>query len=513
MKNRNAIILPMGVLALTACTEENKMAKFEGERPNVVFIYADDVAFGDLSCYGYGVVPTPNSDKLASQGIRYTDAHCAAATSTPSRYAMLTGEYAWRKPGTGIAAGDAAMIIKPERYTLADMFKDAGYTTGVVGKWHLGLGDKKGQQDWNSIVSPNTSDIGFDYSYIMAATGDRTPCIFMENGKGIGLDPNDPISVSYTKNFEGEPTGKENPEMLVLNTTHGHDQTVVNGISRIGYMKGGEAARWHDKDIADTITKRAKEFIVRESKKDEPFFLYFATNDIHVPRYPHDRFIGKSGLGLRGDALLAFDWSVGEILSTLDSLGLDENTIVILSSDNGAVLNDGYADEAVELLADHKPSGPFRGGKYSSFEGGTRIPCMIRWTGKINPGVSDQLVSQVDWFASFADLLNVEIPQGAAPDSESHLESWFIAGEQGREYLVEQNSHNNIALTDGEWKYIKPSNFPAMNTATNTELGNSPEEQLYNLDKDPGEQNNVAEQYPEVLSRMKNKLEEIRVAK
>ena len=184
MKN---LILPLGTLVLAACSSTGE--KQLPENPNVLFIYADDIGFGDLSCNGTSSVRTPNVEALASEGIRFTNAHCGAATSTPSRYAMLTGEYAWRRTGTGIAAGNAAMIIKPERYTIADMFKDAGYQTGVVGKWHLGLGDKTGEQDWNGVVKPNPSDIGFDYSYIMAATADRTPCMFMENGKGVGLDP------------------------------------------------------------------------------------------------------------------------------------------------------------------------------------------------------------------------------------------------------------------------------------------------------------------------------------
>ena len=296
MKNMN-LILPLGTLALAACSSTGE--KQLPEKPNVLFIYADDIGFGDLSCNGTSAVRTPNVEILASEGIRFTNAHCGAATSTPSRYAMLTGEYAWRRQGTGIAAGNAAMIIKPERYTIADMFKEAGYQTAVVGKWHLGLGDKTGEQDWNSVVKPNPSDIGFDYSYIMAATADRTPCMFMENGKGVGLDPNDPVYVSYTENFPGEPTGKDNPELLRMHPSHGHDQSIVNGISRIGYMKGGKSALWRDEDIADSITTHAIEFIEKSQKSGEPFFLYLATNDIHVPRVPHERFIGKSGMGPR----------------------------------------------------------------------------------------------------------------------------------------------------------------------------------------------------------------------
>lgn len=502
--NKAKLLIPISALSLVSYSyaEEKKQAL-----PNVLFIYADDIGFGDLSCYGTAAIKTPNVDALAAEGIRFTNAHCGAATSTPSRYAMLTGEYAWRRKGTGIAAGDAAMIIKPERYTLADMFKDAGYNTAVVGKWHLGLGNETGKQNWNDVVKPNPSDIGFDYSYIMAATADRTPCIFMENGKGVGLKPEDPVYVSYTENFPGEPTGKDNPELLRMHPSHGHDQSIVNGISRIGYMKGGKDALWRDEDIADSITVHAIEFIERYNKSEKPFFLYLATNDIHVPRVPHERFIGKSGMGPRGDALLSFDWTVGEIMKTLKRLNIEENTIVVLSSDNGAVIDDGYKDQAVELLGKHKPTGIYRGGKYSSYEGGTRVPCIIKWKGNVKPGISDKLMSQLDWFASFASMCGVSIPEGAAPDSENHFESWIKTEEKGRQLLVMQNVHNNLSITDGLWKYIPAADGPAMNRQTNTELGNNPKkDQLYDLRNDPEEKINVIDSQSETAKNLRKEL-------
>ena len=491
-------------LGLVSCGEKVEELK----KPNVVLIYADDIGFGDLGFNG-GLVKTPNVDKLASESIRYNNLHCAAATSTPSRYAMLTGEYAWRRPGTGIAGGDAAMIIKPNRYTLADVFKNAGYQTGVVGKWHLGLGAKTGAQNWNSLITPNASDIGFDYSYIMAATGDRVPCVWVENGKGVGLSSDDPVEVNYKKNFEGEPTGKENPELLRLHPSHGHNMSIVNGISRIGYMKGGKSALWRDQDIQDSIITHAVRYIEKAAKSDEPFFLYLGTNDIHVPRDPHERFVGKSGLGRRGDALLSFDWGVGEVMKALKRLGLDENTIVMLSSDNGAVIDDGYKDQAVELLGEHKPTGVYRGGKYSTYEGGTRVPCLVRWKNTIKPGVSNSLMCQIDWFASFANMLNVVIPEGAAPDSQNHLGAWCNASTKGREYVVMQNVNNNLAITDGEWKFIPAAKGPVMNINTNTETGNSDVHQLFNLNKDAGEQNNIYEQNKEIADKLAAELKGI----
>ncbi len=346
------------------------------EAPNIVLIYADDIGYGDLAVYGGTGARTPNSDRLACEGIRFTAAYSSSATCTPSRFSMLTGQYAFRKKGTGVLPGDAAMIIEPGRRTLAQGLKDAGYSTGVIGKWHLGLGDGKSELDWNKEINATPLDIGFDYSFIMAATGDRVPTVYVENRKVVGLDPNDPIRVNYKQNFAGEPTGTTQRASLKMDWSDGHNNSIVNGIGRIGFQTGGKSAHWIDEEMAEVFTGRAVRFI--EEQKNKPFFLYFATHDIHVPRVPHPRFAGRTSMGPRGDALVQFDWSVGEILAALDRLKLTGNTIVILTSDNGPVIDDGYRDFAVEKLGAHKPAGVFRGGKYSLFEGGTRVPFILR---------------------------------------------------------------------------------------------------------------------------------------
>jgi arylsulfatase A-like enzyme len=491
--------LPVGLLTLwLACSAA-------AEQPNIVLIYADDLGYGDVGCYGATEVRTPNIDRLAREGLCFTDGHSAAATCTPSRYAMLTGEYAWRQKGTGILPGDASLIIKPGRVTLASMLKGAGYTTGVVGKWHLGLG--KAPIDWNSDIKPGPLEIGFDYCYIVPATGDRTPCVYVENHRVVGLDPADPIRVSYNRKVGDDPTGAERPDLLKQQLDHGHDATIVNGISRIGFMAGGKAARWTDEDMADTLTGQAVKFI--QDHRDEPFFLYFATHDIHVPRVPHPRFRGATEMGPRGDAIVEFDWSVGQVMSALDELGLADNTLVILTSDNGPVLNDGYKDEAVEKLGKHKPAGPLRGRKSTAFEGGTRVPFIVRWPDRVPAGgTSDALVCQIDFIASLAALTSQKLPNRAAPDSVNLLPALMGESTDGRDALVEQG--RSIAVRRGPWKLIEPGAGPAYNPNTRSETGASPRPQLYNLADDLAETNNLAAQHPEKVAELSKLLDDIR---
>ncbi|MBR1630657.1 MAG: sulfatase-like hydrolase/transferase, partial [Paludibacteraceae bacterium] len=383
------LISAAATMALNSCGHAPEP---QAQRPNVIILLTDDVGYGDLGFNGEPLVETPNADMLASQGLRMTNCHATSATSTPSRYGLLTGCYPWRREGTGIAAGNAGMIIPPEQTTIADMFSRAGYATAAIGKWHLGLGITA-EQDWNGLITPNLTDIGFQYSYIMAATADRVPCVFIEDGRVVDLDASDPISVSYEKPFEGELIGREHPEMLRIHPSEGHDMAIVDSIPRIGYMIGGTSALWHDEDIADSITEHAVRYI--QSHAGQPFFLYLGTNDIHVPRVPHSRFRGSS-MGPRGDAIRQLDYTIGRIMQVLDETGLADNTLLILTSDNGPVVDDGYADRAVELLGSHRPWGPYSGGKYSIFEAGTRVPCIIRWPGHITPGTSDALISQID---------------------------------------------------------------------------------------------------------------------
>lgn len=499
----------IGVMALALLWCAQWAGAQPAPRPNIVLIYMDDLGYGDTSAYGATALSTPQIDRLAREGVRFTSGYATSATCTPSRFSMLTGRYAWRQQGTGVLPGNAALIVDPARPTLPSVLRQAGYHTGVVGKWHLGLGGSDGP-DWNGRITPGPNDVGFAYSFIMAATGDRVPTVYVEDGRVVGLDPNDPIRVDYAKPVGDWPTGKANPELLTTQRpSHGHDQTIVNGVSRIGYMTGGKAALWRDQDMADTFTRKAVAFI--EQHQREPFFLLFATHDPHVPRVPHERFVGKSGMGPRGDAILQADWSIGQVLDALDRLKLAASTLVIFTSDNGPVVDDGYVDQAVEKLGAHRPSGPLRGGKYSRFEAGTRVPFVVRWPARVKPGVSSALVSQVDLLASLAALTGQAVPSGEAADSSNQLAALTGEDPRGRDHIVEHAG--GLALREGRWKYIEPSKGARRNEQTNTELANDPLPQLYDLEADLGETRNVAAEHPDRVAAMAARLAAIREAR
>ena len=490
-------------LLLTVCTG------YGVEQPNVVVIMADDLGYGDLSCYGATEIDTPHIDRLATNGLRFTQGYCSASTCTPTRFSFLTGRYAFRQPGAGIAPPNATALIQPGTETIASLLHKSGYATAVVGKWHLGLGAKPGP-DWNGELKPGPLEIGFDYCFLLPTTNDRVPSVYVENYHVRDLDPNDPLWVGNRKPSPDHPTGKD-PEVrakLKMNWSHGHNNTVHNGIGRIGFYTGGHAARWRDEDLADEWVKKSVEWI--EQHQNEPFFLFFSSHDIHVPRMPHERFQGQSQLGYRGDAIIQLDWCVGEIVKALDRLDLTENTLIVFCSDNGPVLDDGYEDGAITRLGKHTPAGPFRGGKYSIYEGGTRTPFITCWPGTIKPGVSDKIVCTIDLAASFAAMTGQPVADGACPDSENVLPALLGQPDaQGRDDLIQQpNRGATLALRIGDWKVLSYANDKPIKALT-YEKGKGKYE-LYNLADDPGEQNNLAQAQPERLREMLARLDEIK---
>lgn len=467
--------------------------------PRAILLFvADDLGYNDTATYGSGV-PCPHVQKLADQGLLFTDAHSTNSVCTPSRYSLLTGQYAWRQKGTGILPGDAALILptRDKAATLGTLMQQAGYRTAAIGKWHLGLGS--GNVDWNRPISPAPADVGFDYSFIMAATGDRVPCVYVEDGKVRNLDPQDPIHVNYKgKAYPGEKTASTHPELLKpwgRPSNKQHADTIIDGISRIGHMCGGTAALWKDQDIADDITAAAERFITGCAGK--PLFLYFCTNDIHVPRDPHSRFRGKSSLGIRGDVTLQMDDSLGRLVVALQQAGYKpEETLIIFTSDNGPVISDGYEDGAREACAGHQPAHPWSGGKYTLLEGGTRVPFIVSWPGTIKPGINSALMCQMDIGRTLASLCNIEIPAGSMRDSENHLPALLGLTRTARTELVTQAFEApRYALRSGQWKYI-----PAYRRQP---------ERLFNLSTDPVEKHNLAPTQPDKAAELHTRLQEL----
>jgi arylsulfatase A-like enzyme len=505
MRNFKIIFVAIIATLIGSCKEKpmNKNLLADNSKlPNIIIIYADDLGYGDLSAYGASEIATPNIDNLASNGIKFTNGYATSATCTPSRFALLTGTYPWRNKNAKILPGTAPLLIDTAQITLPKILKSQGYHTGIVGKWHLGLGT--GNVNWNAQISPGPNEVGFDYSYIMAATQDRVPTVYIKNGFVDNLDPNDPIQVDYDKNFEGEPTGTDNPELLKFKGDPQHSNTITNGISRIGFMKGGESARWVDEDMADHFLNKAMEYL--KTHKNESFFLYYALQQPHVPRTPHPRFIGTSGMGPRGDVIKEADWCVGEFIKTLEQEGLLENTLIVISSDNGPVLDDGYDDQAIEKLGEHKPAGELRGGKYSLFEAGTRVPFITYWKGKINPGISEAIVSQVDLLSSMAKLAGSD---ATTKDSEDLLGVLLGDTNKGRENLIIEAT-SRTAFRQGDWVMIPPYKGPSVLMNKGVETGNSGQFQLYNLQDDLHQDQNLAKTNPEKLQEMINAFEKIR---
>ena len=504
------------LLALTAhsSAEPEKLRS----KPNIIIILADDLGAGDLSCAGATKIKTPNIDRLAAEGVRFTQGYAPSATCTPSRFSLLTGEYAWRQSAkkNTILDGDAPLCIEPGRLTLPAMLRQAGYQTGIVGKWHLGLGDGQTKVDFNKEVKPGPLEVGFDYCHIIPATVDRVPSVWIENHKVRNLDPADPITVSYLTNISDEPTGLEHPELL---SRYGADKqhacTIINGISRIGYMKGGHSARFKDEELPKTVVTKSVEFI--EKHKDASFFLEVGLFEPHVPRVAAPPFVGKSGSGLRGDVIKQIDWEVGEIMKALDRLELANNTLVIFSSDNGPILFDGYFDRSEEDLNGHQPTGGLRGWKYLTYEGGCRVPLIARWPKEIKPRVSEQLFSLVDVYATLASIVGQVISADTAPDSLDM--SNVLLGKTSKNLRSSTVLHGigGLALRQGDWKYIpatekvKPGGMGSGANAADPRFAaaNIPEPLLFNLATDPNETKNVFTSHPKKAAELEKELKAI----
>ncbi|MFN7842124.1 MAG: sulfatase family protein [Pirellula sp.] len=516
-------------LCVVALSQVSSESGFGNDRPNIIVIMADDLGYGDLSCYGATSIQTPNIDRLAASGIRFTSGYCSASTCTPTRYSFLTGKYAFRTPGTGVAPPNGPAIIEPNTVTIASLLKNAGYQTKVIGKWHLGLGQKKNVSNqtskepasifgpnWNGELKPGPLEIGFHSCYLLPTTNDRVPQVYVADHRVENLDASDPLWVGDKKPSADHPTGETERDSLKMDWSHGHNQTIHNGISRIGFYTGGHAARFLDEDLADRWVEKSKEFI--HSNRDRPFFLFFASHDIHVPRVVHPRFAGKSKMGPRGDCILQLDWCVGELINHVETMGLTRNTLFVFVSDNGPVMDDGYKDNALEQLGDHSAAAHLKGGKYSVYEGGTRTPFITSWPSVISPAISDEMVTTVDLARSCASLAGERVPDDACPDSLD-LSAALLGkpGAKGRSHVLQQNNNGNqfglrVRDESGDWKLVEAPNGLMYNVNVGETLRSTkvPNFQLFDLASDPGETTNVASQHVETTERLKEKLASIK---
>lgn len=510
--------LPFCLVAFSLGGAAPVLAAAEKGRPNIVFIVADDLGYGDVGAYGATRLKTPNLDRLAAEGVRFTSGYVPSSTCTPTRYSMFTGEYAWRQSAkrTGILPGDAPLSIEPGRLTLPEALRRAGYFTGAVGKWHLGLGDGRTAVDFNGHIAPGPREVGFDYSHIIPATVDRVPSVWIENHRVVGLDPADPIKVSYEKDFGTEPNGIDRPDLLLQGADKQHSGTIINGISRIGFMAGGKSARFKDEELTSTVVRKSVQFL--EQHGNRPFFLYVGLFEPHVPRVSEPPFVGTSELGVRGEVIQQLDWAAGEVMKALARLGLDRNTLIIFTSDNGPVLFDGYHDGAAEKNLDHRPAGGLRGWKYLVYEGACRVPLIARWPARLQPRVTDQIFSLVDLPATLGRIAGAEISAAASPDSLDL--SPVLLGETTenlRDHTVLHGISDTLALRVGDWKYI-PANMRGRPAGTG---GANPSEArftpnqipsplLFNLREDPAEERNVLDKFPEKAEEMRRRLEALR---
>ncbi len=466
-------------------------------RPNVIVLLTDDLGYNDTGCYGAKPehFRTPNIDRLAREGIRFTDGHAASSVCTPSRYSLLTGEYAFRnKLGANILPGDALLSIRPGGFALPQMFRGQGYVTGFVGKWHLGLGVAGRPIAWNGEIKPGPEEIGFDETFYFPATGDRVPTVFVRNHRVVNLDPRDPITINYRHRIANEPTGITDPDLATVLRNlpgHGHADAITNGVTRIGFMTGGRSALWKDDQMSDVLAAQAVGFIERHRQK--PFFLYFATHGIHEPRVPAPRFRGKSGAGIYGDFIEELDDAVGRVTATLDRLHLTGDTLLIFSSDNGGCSWMGYDYGQGADFHGHKVNGVLRGEKGTIWEGGTREPFIVRWPGHVSPGmVSPALISQTDLPASLARLIGAPLPDGQAVDSVDVLDALLGKSMTGRHELIEHRwgvGEKSCALRVNNWKWIQG--------------------QLYNLRDDLSEQHDLAAEQPDRAAAMARRLKEL----
>ncbi|MDF7799034.1 arylsulfatase [Pontiellaceae bacterium B1224] len=468
-------------------------------KPNIVLIFADDLGIGDLSCYGATKLKTPNIDKLAMEGRRFTDAHSASAVCTPSRYALLTGEYPHRKNLYAPVFLKTGMVVDTKQQTIASVLKDAGYETAIIGKWHLGFGEKT--PDWNGELKPGPLELGFDYYFGVPVVNSHAPFVYVENHRVVGLVPEDPFV------YGQQAKTQVIPEKMKLDAIGGADAA---------------HALYDDYQVGTTLTEKAVEWI--KARGNKKFFLCLSTANIHHPFTPAPRFQGTSECGLYGDFVHELDWIVGEIFQTLETQGVADNTLIIFTSDNGGMFNH-TGQEAWEM--GHALNGKYLGFKFDAWEGGHRVPFIVRWPGKVEAGTtSDELICNVDMMATFAALTGQTLADGQGQDSVNILPALKGESVERDHLLLSPFKKTHLSIRKGKWMYIsgkggggfsspKVGNHgfggPAAITFSGRENSdiengkikkNAPPAQLYDLENDPAQTINLYNQHPEVVQQM-----------
>lgn len=453
------------------------------ENPNIIFILADDLGYGDISSFNEnGKVKTPFIDQLASEGVKFTDAHTSSAVCTPTRYGILTGRYNWRSTlKNGVLGGYSKALIPQDRLTIAGFLKENGYITAGIGKWHLGwdwanIDAGKDSVDFSKKVGNSPTTRGFDYFFGFCGSLDMAPYVWIEN------DMPTSVPTKYTQD-----TGKQS--------------WWRNGLTSDDFS--------HEQVLPD-ITKKTVGFIEENANSDKPFFIYMPLPAPHTPILPLDEFKGKSGLdNPYGDFVIMVDWVVGEVMNALEKENITENTVLIFTSDNGC---SPQADFAQLETQGHDPSYLFRGHKADIYEGGHRVPYIVRWPAKVKQGVSEQILCTTDLFATAAEIIGVDYPDFVAEDSYSFIPALGInSGSETRESIVHHSINGSFAYRKGDYKAIFcPGSGGWSAPRPNSEgIELLPSEQLYNLSKDIGEQNNLQADQAEILEQYRQELSKI----
>lgn len=477
LNSTQLFVLPIIGLVLSACsvTSEEKANK----KPNIIYVLADDLGYGDVAAFNpESKIETPHLDNMAAEGMTFTDAHTSSSVCTPTRYGLLTGRYNWRsKLKKGVLGGESPALIKEDRETVASMLKKSGYTTAYIGKWHLGWNWAKNDDqsiDFSKPVTKSPNSNGFDYAYGHCGSLDMAPYVYVENGMPTAI----PVETTENLDYQGF------------------------------WRKGLTSPDFVHEDVTPNFFRHAFEYINQQAKTDNPFFLYLPLPSPHTPILPTEEWQGKSGLNPYGDFVMMIDGFMGQLSKTIIDAGIEENTIVIFTSDNGCSPRANF-EELIEK--GHNPSYIFRGHKADIFEAGHRVPFIVKWPEQIKPGAtSDRTICLTDFMATAASIVNFDLAQNMAEDSYDL--SSMLKNPSSEEYLREATVHHSIngsfAIRKGDWKLaLCPGSggwsYPRPGRDTTDHL---PPFQLYNLKSDPGEQNNLINENPEKALELKQLL-------